>query len=64
MERGAPSVAGALLGTDASFRKSKPEKHFCIGFPLLKFLRQVSLQKETYLSQVSVGGEVGLPVLG
>lgn len=61
VETDTASVAAALLGAIASFRKSKPEKHFHIHLSLLKFLGQVLPQKEMYLARASV---VGLPVLG
>lgn len=64
VETAAPSMAEHLLGTNASFRKSKLEKHFRIRFSLLKFTRQMLPQKGTYLAQVSVGGKAGLPTLG
>lgn len=42
VERHTPYMAGALPGTNATCRKSKPEKHFGIQFSLLNFLRQMS----------------------
>jgi len=43
VETGTPFAAGALPGTNASFRKTKPRKQFCIWFSLLKFLRKTSV---------------------